>query len=443
MIARWTILLIFVADVASFFASFNPIATSALAVVIAVVAFALSIVRLDLALLVVIAELVHGSLGHLFEIHLPGGHEIPLRMLLFGAVMLGWLICIAFRRYHFFVDRQKSVTCIFAVLLGVAGYGAAVGMARGNPLSAIISDGNAYAYLLLLLPLRSVMRRFPDFKKRALAVVVASAAMTAMLTLAIHLLYRADLSALRDVYVWIRDWGLGQVTPPDHAAFNRIFFQSHVWVLLAMLLTTNPLVAGVMLSVIFLSFSRSLWLGAIATIPFFPVRYLKSAVVAAIIVLLIAPAAVGLAGERSNITTEPAAASRWSLLPVLWSAIEEHPIVGHGFGSTLTYETKDPKLIAEYGTSQFTTYSFEWGYLEQWFKMGIFGLAALLALLTALGLKIWRFKGDLRQGLLVGLLALAVVHIASPYLNHPLGLGFLLLADLFTEPGKGEVSMTA
>lgn len=440
------------ADLLSFLASYDVWVTSAVGIALAMGMLVLAFRRLDVAFLVVIAELVHGSQGHLFEIHL-GIAEIPIRMALFGAFMLGWL----FVRAHKPTDR--SVGLWWYVLFGAVVYGVFIGLASGNSIGSVFTDADAYGYLLLILPALEILRRSDDeFRNRITSVIVAAGLATVVITVAVHLLYTLDVSFLRHLYVWIRDWGLGEVTPPGHAVFNRIFFQSHLWVLIALLLTlakrrchdvVHDSMAGLLLATIFLSFSRSLWLGAAVGIVIAVIMNRRSALrtlvvavpIALIVVTLIAPATLGRAlGRTTAVLSEPAAASRWSLLPVLWGAIRTNPIVGYGFGTARTYQTKDPKLIAELGTDQYTTFAFEWGYLEQWFKMGLLGIVAIIGLLVAIGRRILCGNDPaIRAWLFSGLVAVALVSITSPYLNHPLGLGFLIIAYVLTEQ-RGAVS---
>jgi O-antigen ligase len=83
---------------------------------------------------------------------------------------------------------------------------------------------------------------------------------------------------------------------------------------------------------------------------------------------------------------------------------------------------------------QFTTYAFEWGYLDILLKIGLAGLVVYLLLIV----KIWRSgwslgrEGDFMPfGLLLGIAALLATNFFSPYLNHPLGIGYLLLCSTF------------
>ena len=96
-------------------------------------------------------------------------------------------------------------------------------------------------------------------------------------------------------------------------------------------------------------------------------------------------------------------------------------------------------------TGEFTTFAFEWGYLDLWYKMGILGPLAYLGLIGSILLTLWRaiknqsemilsginIRG-LSLGLFAALIALTVVHFFTPYLNHPLGIGFIILSSIFT-----------
>lgn len=445
----WTLIGLLATDVVSFLASYDVRATTAIGLVLLATTFVVTIRRPDLGFLVIVAELVHGSQGHLFELYF-GSVGIPIRIALFAAFLIGWIV-VSTRKLTELTVSLWWYAVVAAVVLGVV-----VGLARGNSIGAVLADANAYGYMLLLLPALDVMRRSSAaFRDRLMSVIVAAGLATAVLTVVVHLLYALDVSFLRHLYVWIRDWGLGEVTPPGPAAFHRVFFQSHLWTLLSFFTVLvvwrshrleRGIAGGLLFSAIILSFSRSLWLGAaVGFVVLFVMRWrvllrtIPIAIpVALLIVALVAPATFErTVGRMSSIVSEPAAASRWSLLPVLWGAVRTNPVVGYGFGTTLTYTTKDPKLIAEFGTDQYTTAAFEWGYLEQWFKMGLLGIVAILGLIVHLCRRILRTPDhETRAWLFSGLVAVAVVHLTSPYLNHPLGLGFLIIAYALSEKRK-------
>ena len=119
--------------------------------------------------------------------------------------------------------------------------------------------------------------------------------------------------------------------------------------------------------------------------------------------------------------------SRWTLLPALWQGIERHPVLGSGFGATVTYTSHDPRVVAATGGS-YTTYAFEWGWLDHWFKFGIFGIPLMLWIVGRLMFRSWRSSEPLwiRGTLVASLFALAITHVFTPYLNHPLGIVWLV-----------------
>jgi len=131
-----------------------------------------------------------------------------------------------------------------------------------------------------------------------------------------------------------------------------------------------------------------------------------------------------------------AVVSRWNLLDALMDKVIDHPILGSGFGTAVSYSTEDPRIISELGGEQYSTYRLEWGWHDIWLKMGLLGLLSFIlyfAFTLFVGwqtIKNYSFKW-LAVGLLAGLIGLFVTHIFSPFLNHPIGLGYMLFVIPF------------
>jgi O-antigen ligase len=86
----------------------------------------------------------------------------------------------------------------------------------------------------------------------------------------------------------------------------------------------------------------------------------------------------------------------------------------------------------------YTTSAFEWGWLDIWLKMGLIGLLVYGSLLLQLIKRGWTnvklSLGDKYSfGLTITLISMIIVHFFTPYLNHPLGLGWLMLAIIFLD----------
>ena len=210
------------------------------------------------------------------------------------------------------------------------------------------------------------------------------------------------------------------------------------------------------LSAIIISFSRSFWLGLAAgglfislaaifklktdikKFIYFNLMTLGAVILSLALTFLIikfpypAPSggfdATNLLSERvTQIANEAGASSRWQLLPPLWQNIKSSPVLGQGFGATVTYFSSDPRVLATNPKGEYTTYAFEWGWLDIWLKLGIFGLLAYLILLVKIiydGLKINSYYS---LSLAAGLFVILAVNITSPYANHPLGIGYLIV----------------
>jgi len=96
-----------------------------------------------------------------------------------------------------------------------------------------------------------------------------------------------------------------------------------------------------------------------------------------------------------------------------------------------------------------TTYSFEWGWLSIWMKFGILGLLTYLYLIlkilidsVKLAMDKWpNSEGILIISLMFSLIAIATIHIFSPYLDHPLGISFIIISIIILEKVKWQKSI--
>lgn len=140
--------------------------------------------------------------------------------------------------------------------------------------------------------------------------------------------------------------------------------------------------------------------------------------------------------RTSDLTQEAAGASRFALIKPLLSGIAVHPVWGQGFGTTITYASKDLRAIQASNGGLYTTFSFEWGYLDLWLKLGALGFAVYVYFLWCIarsGRLAWKVMGSSpeRQVVVMGAVlsgvALLVIHATTPYLNHPLGIGWVML----------------
>lgn len=408
--------------------------------------------KLEYGAYLILAELFLTSHGHLFNFG-----PLSLRMALFAVTILVWL---AKKDYKFKIS--KSYYLLLVVLLWGLGWG----IYRNN-FSDAFNDFNGYLYLLLLPVFltafkdkQNIKNIFPIFLGSLSAMVFFNLVQLFFFT------HKISNDLLWPIYRWTRVNYLGEITYAG-SGFYRIFWPGQFFLIVGFFLLLalavyglknrkqtigNTILASLFLSGILISFSRSFWLAMIIALFFLMIFFIKKKVFlkSIIILILICLLSVGIIYSTVKFPAPPTIgdfsaemlknragtfiSSRWNLLPVLSKALVNHPVVGSGFGSSLTYKTEDPRLLEFFPDGNYTTYAFEWGYLELIFKIGLAGLLAYLLLIWQIGKKtlanLLASTGEEKfvlMALMAGLIALLVTHNFSPYLNHPIGIGYLLL----------------
>lgn len=450
-----------------------------LTVLCGIAAFALTWRRVEWGLAFALAELFGNSHGHLSDLFV-GGFALGMRMAVFLGVMSAWALITILplvptrgrlwarggleQGVQLWHDQRLLA---FLPLFAAVAIGFAIGFAQ-NPARLAFADGNGYLYLGYVLPFLSV--RWDDVKRRLMLQALAAGAIwMCVLTLGLHLAFtHVPRAALSGVYTFIRDTRTGELT--DMGGVFRIFLQGQFSAVVLFLLLAVPswlkdgarafFATSLLWATILISLSRSFWVGLIAAAvamitlliwskSFGLKRWAKAVgmqTLAAVsgMVLLVAIAFVPLPGFSTNLTSfsdlfasrttdigDVAISSRWNLLPEMVTEIKEAPVLGKGFGEEVTFKTDDPRARAINPDGTWTTYAFEWGWLDVWLKMGLIGPLAFLFLFVFLARGLWPMLATDRKWLGIGFLAsltcLAVINVFTPYLNHPLGLGLLIL----------------
>ncbi|MBL7058636.1 O-antigen ligase family protein [Patescibacteria group bacterium] len=365
-------------------------------------------------------------------------------------------------------------------------WGVINGFLNQNSFNNIFFDINGWLYFLLIFPVYAAF----DKKEFDLYVIykifLASIIWLSIKTFFLLFIFSHNMtSIISEVYKWVRVTGVGEITQMNDS-FYRIFFQSHIYILIGFFIfltlasknsrfkIQNLSIMCCLLSVILISFSRSFWVGLIVGIFLYfcfivwsqgfkklihafgllLITFILSACLIVGIVKFPYPSPFGnfnaaqIFGERATkITGEAAVSSRWELLPKLGEQILKNPFLGQGFGATVTYKTSDPRVLESNATGYYTAYAFEWGWLDVWLKIGLFGFLAYLFLIGKIlksGFELLEKSKYIKTfhcnvsiiGLLIGLVVIMCVNVFTPYLNHPLGIGYLILVSVIVDKLK-------
>jgi GT2 family glycosyltransferase len=460
---------IFVFEIISALAQGHPVWQTLLTVIAGVTVGILAYTRPAAGLAVVLTELMVGGFGYLLgisaDVFVRG---ISLRMAMMAGYFLGGgLNALTHRVWRFWKLKELAVLEVWIFILGMFMGGLVRGLQLDQP--AIFEDANAWIFLLYIIPVLDVAHRFgPQLKKNITGAALASLVWLPIKMLLAFYVFTHQLGISDWFYGWIRDTRVGEITDL-HNGLYRIFFQSAIYAVLALpfiiafLIEKKKYYWGFILGGLcalagFLSLSRSFWLGYIISISLVLVfglawsvkpldksrllsvgkTFLVGLAMAFSAVLLIAltwrvPIPHPVSGSIFDMfmsrvsVTDPAAASRWNLLPVLLNKIWNEPILGYGLGSEVIYKSQDPRVLEQHPDGQLVTYEFEWGWLGLWIKFGIFGLIVVGWLMISISWRTWKsnYPWWIRVGVVAGTAGIVVIHFFTPYLDHPLGFAWI------------------
>ena len=272
------------------------------------------------------------------------------------------------------------------------------------------------------------------------------------------------------IFRWTKDTGVGEITYIGGGVFryftpaqiyslfttiillfyllkqklNLKLIKENIWLITIIASSTLALLIG---------FSRSLWIGGLASFAFLlfflpwkkSLKIILSSLGLFFFFIIISGTLItpvyDIMTDRINSIINPSeqssAISRLNLITPVFEKINENPIIGSGFGTVIQY-----KSVVPGHAGILKVFAFEWSYLDTITEIGILGLLVYLIFLWKIfkrGFKLnSQFKNNsnnhrelhhkyLIVGLLATLFGLVVTNITTPYLNHPLGIGYILI----------------
>jgi len=482
-ILRQIFLYIILVELFSLFAFLVPVFMPFVFIVLSFIILILSFHNLRYGFYILFIELIIDSLGYLFYLDI-FSFKISIRIMIWLIILFVWfvgLIIKIFKEKKFVVFKNifsKKLKYFYILFIFII-FGVIIAYIRGNNLKDLFFDFNAWLYFLLIFPALGIFKKREN-RKDLTKILFIALLWVSVKTFTLLFVFSHNFSFLPEIYSWVRDTRVGEITK-FNSGFVRIFFQSHIYFIPAFFYVFYNLFLKIkkseknifldfiylvlFLSIIILGYSRSNWLGFLVVLFFFFIFlfYQKSRfknILKEFLVLLLGGIfsllfisliinfplpgktntlnALSLVGERaSQVSSEAGVSSRWNLLPVLWKEIKTHPLLGYGFGKNITYTSNDPRVREKNPDGQYRTYAFEWGWLDIWFKLGFFALLFYIILLLNLSFNIFNkikknnFQDIFFVALLFGLFSIIIIHFFSPYLNHPLGIAYLVLLSSF------------
>lgn len=473
--ARLILEVVIIIEILSALVYFYPAISPFVFIVIMAGIVWLAVTKLEWAVYVLLLELLIGSKGYLLSMMI-GDFRLSFRIAIWLIILMVWFIQLVwsiYRRQAWPIDLWHRLRSSgWLMLLLMLGWGVINALVRGNQLGNVFFDANGWLFWLILLPILSIK----NWSVSRLYSIIAAGLTWLIIKTGLLLYAFTHISPIWQtlVYRWVRDSQIGEITRMS-SQFYRIFIQSQVYLLifiiiaawqLARLIPRHDWLAwllskkgcfwliaiGLALMPIIVGFSRSFWFGLVIMMLFLFIaiwrRYrwpivwrwslamVLSGVVSLLSILIIVnfpwpkPQLSFNAGnileERlGNLDSEAGASSRWSLLPKMIQSISQAPLLGQGFGATITYRSADPRILENESSGYYTTYAFEWGWLDIILKFGLIWALWYFIWLGRAAQQAWRL-GPIGENWTIGLLSITAVHFFSPYLNHPLGIIWLV-----------------
>lgn len=438
----------------------------------------LGIKKLSWGFWIASVELIVGSFGQLFSFQL-GSFTVSIRLGIFLILVIAFIYDVLKNKQIIFL--KSKLWKYFLLLFSYLSIAILLGLSNNNPAKDVFFDFNGFLYFGLIFIAYRVINSWQQISKfiqLLFASVMAMTLKTLFLVFFFSHVFNESLITL--VYKWVRDTRVGEIAQIlDN--YYRIFFQSHIWAVIAFIIISIYLLfmkkkevlkidyiwAWIILIAsslnIIISFSRSYWLALFITaVTIYLFLYFKEKytitvllkitgffIIIIIFDLLLITGLVNvkipnfvssgssvsvasLIKNRVTDSNEAAVTSRYELITPLFDKFLIKPVAGSGFGTSVTYDTDDPRVEGLY-----TTYTFEWGYLDLLVKIGLIGLAIYILFIYKI------FKQGIRAlkktitldayviviGLLFSIILLLSVHITTPYLNHPLGIFLLIISS--------------
>ncbi len=429
--------------------------------------------KIEWALYLPILELLVGSHGHLMDFYI-GNFTLSFRTTLFiMSFTAGLIYLIKNKKLDFLKSKYFKIFILFLIMLGL---GSMVAFFNQRSLSSIFFDLNGYLFVLIL-PIFYQIIKDKKILENIFRIFLAASLFFSLKTIFSFYVFSHRFPGvnLTILYEWLRDSRVGEITMVN-PNFFRIFFQSQIYLLVSFIIIfcflifkkyflekkdTRLLISLTIfnLTALIISFSRSYWV-ALAVFLFMLFIwlifkkykfiniikiYLKFIGITALSILFIfllvkipyTETALDDLFTKRLTSGEEASNSRLELLPHMLDKIKTQAILGNGLAQEITYMSHDPRNRNEKNPDgSVTTYSFEWGWLSIWMKFGILGIFIYLYLIlkimidsVKLAFRNWPYdKGILFLSLALGIITISTVHMFSPYLDHPLGLGFIVIS---------------
>ncbi len=449
----------------SFFTYHLPMVNSALGALLVLIFLFICKKNIQLAWIVLLGEILLDGSGRFFEIQ-----GLILRTWFLGIFATFWLLH-TFKRKKLLQLFSQFEIRLFCVLAFVFLFATINGLMQKHAPILVIQDMLLYGFVALIFP---AMEFFQEKNKIFLQFIHAFVWGSAIFSTFTFALYASGIGYLPDTYYhWFRNVVGGKITDLGNDFFRIVTSEQLILVPIFLILTSflihdpknkKSWILLFLTSIpLALNFTRIYFISIVVGIIILSIKnsFKKWFMVSSVTCLsiLIFFCTFSFAASKGNTlgleqlglrfagtkapSAETSGAIRLAILPDAIKTIKNHPWIGSGLGTTVTYI--DPTT-----QQSITRTQFDWGYLEVIAELGIIGTLMFLFFLGYILFGVARIgyfsklqaeppDPTLSRGLLAGGISLFVINITTPALFQ--GFGILYFCALWVFISKYSQSL--
>jgi len=392
--------------------------------------------KVNLLAVIIIIELVLGGSGRLIAF----GSLLTIRYILFLFALAYFAASFVknkftLKRKAFYIDIILFFFMFFVSL--------ASGIYRGYDLGNILRTSQGYLYLLIYFPF-SIMINNTEKSKKMHTLFANCTVVLAIISIAIFVIFKLNPSSYSIITPILNRFNYGYIAM--RGGLPAVFLKTSPYMAIGFIIflfqfinikdkrnITNLIKLLLLLIGCIATMSMGIWIavfvGVFLVIVLSEGKYKRAAIISiAFISVIIMVLFLGYISESLGnrlSTSDSSYIVKFNQLLTLIDYWAKHPLLGNGFGVEVTF-------TSELGTREMINFELFW--VQILVNMGILGFllySNIIVKALYYSIRTWKDipKNDmvLIKSLGVGLIALCIVSSVNPFLNNPIGIGYLIL----------------
>lgn len=392
--------------------------------------------NISLLATIIVIELVLGGSGRLITI----GPYVSIRYILFFVAIIYLLFKYVSRRFRI----KKNVFYIDILLfMYVIIFSIGIGLMCGYEINNVLISSKGYLYILMYIPF-SIIIDNKGKSKQIYRLFINCSVILALITLTIFVFFYFDDAVYPFLSPILRKFDYGYIAL--RGGLPAVFMKTSPFMAITFIIVLinfvniekekniyNIFKLMILLLGIFATMSMGIWIatfiGVIIAIVLFSgkKKIMGIATIGLLVVIsllfLSEYITVSLANRLSS--TDSSFIIKFDQLLTLFRLWLEKPMFGYGLGLEITFQTE---LVSR------TMVNFELFWIQILVNMGLIGLVVFLRMFTKpiyytkkLSEEISFEESIQLKSLIIGLIVLSVISSVNPFLNNPIGIGYLII----------------